>query len=125
MLPKRGRTTRIFVFIQKSFLSRVRRESHPIFIYEPTKTIYTMVKVIDSIHVTKANTDRLLALPCVVAVADHGDGLVVVLSKDLTNGSLRANAGDYIVQFSNGMWQRFGIEAYARLVKNPNYIRAL
>lgn len=84
-----------------------------------------MVKVIDSIHVTKANTDRLLALPCVVAVADHGDGLVVALSKDLTNGSLRANAGDYIVQFSNGMWQRFGIGAYARLVKNPNYIRAL
>lgn len=36
-----------------------------------------MVKVIDSIHVVKANTDRLLALPCVVAVADHGDGLVV------------------------------------------------
>lgn len=84
-----------------------------------------MVKVIDSIHVVKANTDRLLALPCVVAVADHGDGLVVALSKDLTNGSLRANAGDYIVQFSNGMWQRFEIEAYARLVKNPNYIRAL
>lgn len=106
-------------------MSWVRRESHPIFIYEPTKTIYTMVKVIDSIHVVKANTDRLLALPCVVAVADHGDGLVVALSKDLTNGSLRANAGDFIVQFSNGMWQRFGIEAYARLVKNPNYIRAL
>ena len=55
-----------------------------------------MVKVIDSIHVTKANTDRLLALPCVVAVADHGDGLVVALSKDLTNGSLRANAGDLV-----------------------------
>lgn len=124
MLPKRGRTTRIFVF-KRAFLVGSGASCTRFFIHEPIKTIYTMVKVIDSIHVTKANTDRLLALPCVVAVADHGDGLVVVLSKDLTNGSLRANAGDYIVQFSNGMWQRFGIEAYARLVKNPNYIRAL
>lgn len=45
--------------------------------------------------------------------------LMVYLKPESTNGRRTLATGDYLCQFGNGMWQRFGVEALNRTFMNP------
>ena len=78
------------------------------------------MKVIYSIKVHKDNVLQLKKLDCFTSVSEDATGKVICQFKDSkTRGSMIARTGDYVVQFESGEWQRFGIEAYSSLVKNP------
>lgn len=72
------------------------------------------------IQINAKTYETLFSLECVTAVQRDPRGhIIVCLSPSATRGSLRARTGDWLVQFASGEWQRFGSEAYQRLVANP------
>lgn len=71
------------------------------------------------IKITTASCGIITELPCVESVARSPSGITVNLSPSHTSGSLQARTGDYLVCYASGKWQRFGSEAFFRLVTNP------
>jgi len=66
------------------------------------------------------NVDKFSLLPCVSAVTGARCAPVAHLDPNATKGSLTVHAGEYLVQYASGLWQRYGAEAYNRLIRTPN-----
>lgn len=77
------------------------------------------MKTIQSVPISNATYEKLFSVPCVTSVLRTGKDITVTLDASLTKGSLRASSGDYLVQFASGLWQRFGPEAWQKLLHNP------
>lgn len=80
------------------------------------------MKVKFSLKITPDTYERMFTLPCVTSVMRNEKKsklFTVTLSPELTEGQLRANTGDWLVQYANGKWQVFGSAAYETLVHNP------
>ena len=75
--------------------------------------------VVKIIKINRVNLDALSKLDCIEYIKHRADGLVVRLKEEYTNGSVMLHSEDYLVEFENGLYQRFGSEAIQRLVKNP------
>ena len=77
-----------------------------------------MTKIIESIKFDGINLNDIFKLECVDGIIKGPkDEPLVSLKHDYTDGRRRANKGDYICKFSNGMWQVFGQEAYMNELK--------
>ena len=79
------------------------------------------MKVISYIKVSKNVVGELLKNRVVDRIELFPDGrLIVRLLPELTDGSLECSKDDYIVQWENGKFQRFGPVAFLNtLVLNP------
>lgn len=78
------------------------------------------MKVKKTIRVSKETVNDLLKQKCVERVEQLHDGNIVVkLFTGYTDGKTELRKGEYIVQFNSGKWQRFGAEAFHKLLKNP------
>lgn len=79
------------------------------------------MKVISYIKVSKNAVGELLKNRAVDRIELFPDGrLIVRLLPELTDGSLECSKDDYIVQWENGKFQRFGSVAFLNtLVLNP------
>lgn len=77
------------------------------------------MKVKKTIRVRKEAVDDLLKQECVERVEQWHDGNIVVkLFPGYTDGKPELRKGEYLVQFNSGKWQRFGAEAFQKLLKN-------
>lgn len=80
------------------------------------KTITTM-KIIQKIHIHTSNIETLKTLECVERIEqDHNGLLVLHIRKSCTKGVTIARSGDWLVQYSNGQWQRFGASAFNLII---------
>lgn len=78
------------------------------------------MKVKKTIRVRKETVNDLLKQECVERVEQWNDGNIVVkLFPGYTDGKTELRKGEYIVQFNSGKWQRFGAEAFQKLLNNP------
>lgn len=78
------------------------------------------MKVKKTIRVRKETVNELLKQECVERVEQWHDGNIVVkLLPGYTDGKPELYKGEYLVQFNSGKWQRFGSEAFQKLLKNP------
>lgn len=78
------------------------------------------MKITKHVKVASDTYGTLAKLPCVASVARSPSGrITVLLSPEYTSGTLLAHTGDYLVRYASGQWQRFGSEAFFRLVTNP------
>ena len=78
------------------------------------------MKVKKTIRVRKETVNDLLRQECVERVELwHDDNIVVKLFPGYTDGKQELRKGEYLVQFNSGKWQRFGAEAFQKLLKNP------
>lgn len=80
------------------------------------------MKVKQSIKIKPNTYEKMFTLPCVTAVVRDEKRkcrFTVALSAEHTRGRLRANVGDWLVQYTTGEWQVFGPKAYETLVHNP------
>lgn len=78
------------------------------------------MKVKKTIRVRKETVNDLLNQECVERVEQWHDGNIVVkLFPVYTDGNPELRKGEYLVQFNSGKWQRFGAEAFKKLLKNP------
>lgn len=78
------------------------------------------MKVKKTIKIDKSNIEEISSLECVERYEQWQDGtLMVYLKPESTNGRRTLTTGDYLCQFGNGMWQRFGVEALNRTFMNP------
>lgn len=78
------------------------------------------MKVKKTIRVRKETVNELLKQECVERVEQWHDGNIVVkLLPGYTDGKPELYKGEYLVQFNSGKWQRFGTEAFQKLLKNP------
>ena len=78
------------------------------------------MKVKKTIRVRKETVNDLLKQECVERVDQCHDGNIVVkLFPGYTDGKLELRKGEYLVQFNSGKWQRFGADAFKKLLKNP------
>lgn len=78
------------------------------------------MRIIKTIKIEKGAIAELRKLECVKNVDLSCDGTVIVyLDKEFTNGNQTAMGGDFLCQFANKKWQRFGAEALNRTFKNP------
>lgn len=78
------------------------------------------MKVKKTIRVRKETVNDLLKQECVERVEQWHDGNIVVkLFPCYTDGKTELRKGEYLVQFNSGKWQRFGAEAFNKLLKNP------
>lgn len=79
------------------------------------------MKVKKTIKIDKSNIEELSSLECVEMYEQWQDGtLMVYLKPESTNGRRTLTTGDYLCQFGNGMWQRFGVDALNRTFMNPS-----
>lgn len=80
------------------------------------------MKIIFSIRVHRDNLERLRQLKCLqsVDVSEDGKKITCQFKDNKTRGSLIARTGDWLVEFSSGLWQRYGNEAYQGLCWNPS-----
>ena len=81
--------------------------------------IHESMKVLKIIKINRVNLVALSKLDCIEYIKHRADGLVVKLKEEYTNGFVMLHSEDYLVEFENGLYQRFGSEAIQRLVKNP------
>ena len=78
------------------------------------------MKVKKTIRVRKETVNDLLNQECVERVEQWHDGNIVVkLFHGYTDGKPELRKGEYLVQFNSGKWQRFGADAFQKLLKNP------
>lgn len=78
------------------------------------------MKVKKTIRVRKETVNELLKQECVERVELwHNGNIVVKLLPGYTDGKTELYKGEYLVQFNSGKWQRFGSEAFQKLLKNP------
>lgn len=78
------------------------------------------MEVKKTIRVRKETVNELLKQECVERVEQWHDGNIVVkLLPGYTDGKPELRKGEYLVQFNSGKWQRFGAEAFQKLLKNP------
>ncbi len=77
------------------------------------------MKVSKIIKIHRTNIAILEQLDCVEYVKHRSDGIMVKLKEEYTNGSTMLHAGDSLVKFENGLYQRFGSESMQRLIKTP------
>jgi hypothetical protein len=79
------------------------------------------MKVSNYIKVNKSAVSELLKSKAVDRIELFPDGrMVVCLLPELTDGSLECSKDDYIVQWENGKFQRFGSVAFQNtLVLDP------
>ncbi len=79
------------------------------------------MKVIRHIKIKRETVGELLKLDAVERVELWHDGnIVVFLKSELTEGKREAMKDEYLVQYKNGKWQRYGSEAYQKLFHNPS-----
>lgn len=77
------------------------------------------MKVKNIIRISKENINALRNLECVENVEQNGKDITVRIKQERTDGKLEARNGEYLIQWGNGMWQRYGSEAINLLFKNP------
>lgn len=78
------------------------------------------MKVKKTIRVRKETVNELFKQECVDKIELWHDGNIVVkLLPGYTDGKPELCKGEYLVQFNSGKWQRFGAEAFQKLLKNP------
>lgn len=78
------------------------------------------MKIIKQIKVTSDKYNELRKLDCVERIEWWHDGtFIVFLKPEYTNGKREVIANEYLCQFENGLWQRFGGEAINRAFRNP------
>ena len=58
-------------------------------------------------------------MECVESIEQNGRDITVLLKPERTDGKLEARNGEYLIQWGNKMWQRYGSEAINLLFKNP------
>lgn len=80
--------------------------------------LYKM-KVKNTIRISKENINALRNLECVESVEQSGMDITVRLKPEYTDGKLESRKGEYLIQWGNKMWQRYGSEAINLLFKNP------
>lgn len=73
------------------------------------------MKVKNTIRISKENINALRNLE----IEQNGRDITVRLKPERTDGKLEARKGEYLIQWGNGMWQRYGSEAINLLFKNP------
>lgn len=79
------------------------------------------MKVIYTIRVKKENINELSKLEAVERIFNNEKGrMVVLLKQDFTDGKREVAENDYIVQWKNGKYQRFGAVAFDNLFKTPS-----
>lgn len=79
------------------------------------------MNVINHIRIKKETVGTIRKLEAVERVDMKPDGSIVVhLRPEFTEGKEQAVKNEYLVQWSNGKWQRFGTEAFQRLFFAPN-----
>lgn len=79
------------------------------------------MKVIYTIRVKKENINELSKLEAVERIFNNEKGhMVVLLKQDFTDGKREVAENDYIVQWKNGKYQRFGSVAFDNLFKTPS-----
>lgn len=78
------------------------------------------MRIIKTIKIEKGAMLELQKLECVKSV-DLSDGgtVIVYLDDKFTDGKQTAMSGEFLCQFANKKWQRFGAEALNRTFKNP------
>lgn len=78
------------------------------------------MKVINYFRIRKETVSKIRGLDAVerVELLDNGD-IVVMLKQEATDGKREAFKNEYLVQWENGKWQRFGVNAFQLLLKNP------
>ena len=72
-----------------------------------------------TIRIRKENIRELEKLKCVESIEQNERDIIVRLNPKYTEGKLEAIKDEYLVQWDNGKWQRFGEIAFSRLFKNP------
>lgn len=77
------------------------------------------MKVKNTIRINKENINALRNLECVESIEQNGRDITVRLKPEYTDGKLEARKGEYLVQWANKMWQRYGSETINLLFKNP------
>ena len=78
------------------------------------------MKVIYTIRVNKENINELSKLEAVERIFNNEKGhMVVLLKQDFTDGKREVSENEYIVQWKNGKYQRFGAVAFDNLFKTP------
>lgn len=77
------------------------------------------MKVKNIIRISKENINDLRNLECVESIEQNGRDITVRLKPECTDGKLESRKGEYLVQWGNKMWQRYGSEAINLLSKNP------
>lgn len=79
------------------------------------------MKVVKHIKIRKETVGEILKLDAVETVEMWHDGRIVVrLLPECTDGKCEAMKDEYIVQFKTGKWQRYGNEAFLRLVSKTD-----
>ncbi len=80
------------------------------------------MNITQHIRIWRKDVEKIKTLDCIESIdfPSHSQTAVtVVIAKDKTLGRNIAHEGDHLVQFANGLWQRFGAEAFNRLSFNP------
>lgn len=77
------------------------------------------MKVKNIIRISKENINALRNLECVENVEQNGKDITVRIKPERTDGKLEARKGEYLIQWGNKMWQRYGSEAINLLLKIP------
>lgn len=74
------------------------------------------MRAIKHIRIRKETVGEILKLEAVEKVEMWHDGRIIVrLRPECTDGKCEAMLDEYLVQFKNGKWQRYGSEAFQRL----------
>ena len=76
------------------------------------------MKVKNIIRISKENINALRNLECVESIEQNGRDITVRLKPERTDGKLEARNGEYLIQWGNKMWQRYGSDAINMLSEN-------
>ena len=66
------------------------------------------MKVKNTIRISNENINALRNLECVESIEQKGRDITVRLKPEYTDGKLEARKGEYLIQWGNKMWQRYG-----------------
>ena len=84
------------------------------------------MRVIRYIRIKKEKVKELLKLDAVERIELWRNGnIVVFLNPENTEGKREVIKDEYLIQWENGKWQRYGSEAFLHLCHNPNEIGKL
>ena len=79
------------------------------------------MKVTRHIKIKRETVNEILELDAVERVELwHNGNIIVFLNSAYTNGKREAVKDEYLVQWENGKWQRYGNEAFQNLYHNPS-----
>lgn len=73
------------------------------------------MKVKNTIRISKENINALRNQ----SIEQNGKDITVRIKPKYTDGRLEARKGEYLIQWGNKMWQRYGSDAINLLFKNP------